>query len=45
MSPHGREVARTAGLRAEVQRLIDAALAADFDDVPEVDSGKTPHEP
>jgi hypothetical protein len=44
MSPHGREVARTAGLRAEVQRLIDAALAADLEDVSEVDSGKAPDE-
>jgi hypothetical protein len=45
MSPHGREVARTAGVRAEVQRLIDAALAADLDDVSEVDSDTTPDEP
>ncbi len=44
MSPHGREVARTAGLRAEVHRLIDAALAVDLEDVPEVDSDKTPDE-
>jgi hypothetical protein len=44
MSPRGREVARTAGLRAEVQRLIDAALAADLEDVSEVDSDQTPDE-
>ena len=34
MSPRGREVARTAGLRLDVQRLIDAALTAESDDVP-----------
>jgi hypothetical protein len=45
MSPRGREVARTAGLRAEVQRLIEAALAADLDDVSEVEPDKTPDEP
>jgi Domain of unknown function (DUF4202) len=45
MSPRGREVARTAGLRAEVQRLIDAALEADLDDVSEVEPDKTPDEP
>jgi hypothetical protein len=45
MSPRGREVARTAGLRAEVQRLIDAALAADLDGVSEIDSTKAPDEP
>ena len=44
MSPRGREVARTAGLRAEVQRLIDAALAVDLEDVSEVDSDQTPNE-
>ena len=44
MSPRGHEVARTAGLRAEVQRLIDAALAADLDDVAEVDSDQMPDE-
>jgi hypothetical protein len=44
MSPRGREIARTAGLRAEVQRLIDAALAADSDDVSEVQSSKTSDE-
>jgi Domain of unknown function (DUF4202) len=44
MSPRGREVARTAGLRAEVQRLIAAALAADLEDVSEVDSDQTPDE-
>ena len=44
MSPRGREVARTAGLRAEVQRLIDAALAVDLDDISEVDSTQTPNE-
>jgi len=45
MSPRGREVARAAGLRAEVQRLIDAALEADLDDVSEVEPDKTPDEP
>jgi hypothetical protein len=45
MSPRGREVARAAGLRAEVQRLIDAALAADLDDASEVEAAKTPNEP
>jgi hypothetical protein len=44
MSPRGREVARTAGLRAEVQRLIDAALAVDLEDVSEVESDQTPNE-
>jgi hypothetical protein len=32
-------------LRAEVQRLIDAALEADLDDVSEVEPDKTPDEP
>jgi hypothetical protein len=44
MSPRGREVARTAGLRAEVQQLIDAALVADFEDVAEGDSARAPDE-
>jgi hypothetical protein len=45
MSPRGHEVARTAGLRAEVQRLIDAALTADFAAISEVDSATAPDEP
>jgi hypothetical protein len=45
MSPRGREVARTAGLRAEVQRLIETALAADLDDVSDAEPEKTPDEP
>jgi Domain of unknown function (DUF4202) len=44
MSPRGREVARTAGLRVDVQRLIDAALAAGPDDVSEVQSDQTSDE-
>jgi hypothetical protein len=44
MSPRGREVARTAGLRADVQRLIDAALAADFGAASEVLSDHTPED-
>jgi hypothetical protein len=42
MSPRGREVARSAGLRADVQRLIEAALAADLEDVSGADSEPTP---
>ena len=38
MSPRGREVARAAGLRLDVQQLIDAALAAESDDASEVSS-------
>jgi hypothetical protein len=45
MSPQGRAMAREAGLRAEVQRLIAAALAADLEDISEVDSGKAPDQP
>jgi hypothetical protein len=37
MSPHGREVARTAVLPREVQHLIEAALAAEPRDGSEVD--------
>jgi Domain of unknown function (DUF4202) len=44
MSPRGREVARTAGLRAEVHRLIDAALAVNLNDVSDLDSAMTPDE-
>ena len=44
MSPRGREVARMAGLRMDVQRLIDAALAAGPDDVSEVQSDQTSDE-
>jgi hypothetical protein len=44
MSLRGREVARTAGLRGEVQRLIDAALAADFGDASEVKLRRTSDE-
>jgi hypothetical protein len=44
MSPRGHEMARAAGLRAEVQRLIHAALAADTDDATEVQSKKSSDE-
>jgi hypothetical protein len=45
MSARGHEIARAAGLRAEVQRLIEAALAADFREVAAVDSTRAPDEP
>jgi hypothetical protein len=41
MSPRGREMARVAGLRLDVQQLIDAALAAESDDTSEVSSDQT----
>jgi hypothetical protein len=41
MSPRGREVARAAGLRLDVQQLIDAALAAESDDASEATSDQT----
>jgi hypothetical protein len=44
MSPRGREVARSAGLRVEVQRLIDAALAGAFGDASEGKPGQTSDE-
>jgi hypothetical protein len=45
MSTRGHEAARAAGLRAEVQGLIEAALAADFREVAAVDSTRAPDEP
>jgi hypothetical protein len=44
MSSRGREVARTAGLRMDVQRLIEAALTAESDAVSEVQSNQTSDE-
>jgi hypothetical protein len=44
MSPRGREVARTVGLRIDVQRMIDAALASEPDDVSEVKSDQASDE-
>jgi hypothetical protein len=44
MSSRGREVARTAGLRMDVQRLIEAALTAESDAVSEVQADQTSDE-